>query len=125
MHQFLFRFLWTSLKLAIVFIIHSLSLIAMPRNVQTKCDQQVLPVVPVPKVSFLSRKEARKCGHLTSACLDSNDRTDFVTISGERCLCLQHTDDPNYLTKSDNLSLDTCFVGLMSYDYFWVRLFAR
>ena len=94
----------------------------MPRNAQTKCDQQVLPVAPVPKVSFLSRKEARKCRHLTSDCLDSNDRTNFVTIPGEMYVCLQHTDDPNYLTKSDNLSLDTCFLGLMSYDYFWVRL---
>ena len=97
----------------------------MPRNAQTKCDQQVVPVVPVPKVSFLSRKEVRECGHLTSPCLDSNDRTSFVTIPGERCVCLQHTDYPNYLTKSDNLSLDTCFVGLISYDYSLVQPFAR
>ena len=41
-----------------------------------------------------------------------------VTIPREKCDYPQHTDDPNYLAKSDNLSLDICFVGLMSCDLF-------
>ena len=94
----------------------------MPRpNVTSKFYQ----LYQYPKYRFFPEKKPENVGIWQVLVWILTTEQTFVTIPGERCSCLQHTDDPNYLAKSDNLSLDTCFVGLISYDYFWVRLFAR